>query len=1359
MRLPLFKIAVCAVVLALYSGSVFAHGIPAADIKSNNAPQFSENKGQWNANVLYRLRLTAGAVFFENNKLTFSLSEPIDAHRHHAAVPAEGRRKHHAFNVHFENSNAQVNATGLQGYKHYENYFLGNDPAKWAARARVYKAVQYENIYTGINLQYKADSGHLEYVFFIAPHADVAQIKLRYEGVEHLSVKNNALHYSTSVNFIREEKLHAYQIINGKEITVDCRFALNGNTVSFQFPNGYNPDFELVIDPTLIFSTYTGSQADNFGFTATYDNDGNLYAGGIVQDVGYPTTVGAYDRIFNGDWDVSITKFDSAGANLIYSTYLGGVESENPSSIVVDDQNELVVIGETSSADFPTTSGAYDRTFNFGTQVIYPSNGQNFVSGTDIFVTKLNAQGAALIGSTFLGGSNNDGLNDDQTVAHPLYYNYGDQFRGEVVVDAAGNIYGVSSTMSTNFPITTSVFQGTSRGGQEAVVFKFNATLQTLVWSSYLGGSGSDAGYNLVVDDATSNVYVSGGTTSANFPATTGSVNPAYLGGSADGFVAQISASGNALLSATFIGTNAYDQSYFIDNDGSGKIYIIGLTEGNYPVSPGVYSNPNSGQFLTALTPNLSSITLSTVFGRGDGDPDISPTAFLVDNCRNIYISGWGGPGLISLINNSPPASSTFGLPITNDAYQSSTDGSDFYFMVLSRDASSLAYATYFGSPSVEDHVDGGTSRFDKNGIMYQAVCAGCGSFDNFPTTPGVWSRTNNSLNCNEGLIKFRFELIGVDVSVSASPATVGCVPLTVTFNGNALNAKDYLWDFGTGDTSTLASPTYTFSDTGTYIVTLIGIDSTSCDNIIFSDTSTIPIRVRNDSVSAQFTPVIISNCDSFIVQFNSTSINAVNFFWNFGDGTTSTLVSPLHEYVNPGTYNVSLVVTNTASCNGIDTLVQEITLQPLIDAGIIVPDSFGCVPLTVDFMNSSVGGVIYDWNFGEGNVSSDENPSHTYQDTGTFTIQLVIIDSASCNIIDSTTATVRVSDDRVTTAFTIDTLAFECDSFVISLTNLSTNYTSLLWDFGDGTTSTLENPTHIYTTPDSFIITLVASNPNACNATDTSAQLIFQPNNVVALFEAANGCPPHELSITNSSINATSYEWTFWDGTTSTDSIPTFGELATGNYSLTLTAYNPLTCNDSSTATGSFTVFDRPTAFFTTSDSTYALDEDILFLNESSPGVYLWNFEDGTTSDLPDSVIHAYTERGVYNPCITVTDSNGCDSTYCKQLRIDFMGVIDVPNAFSPNGDGMNDVLFLRGLGVTELEFKIYNRWGELVFETDDIAIVCNEIEKCIQTKGWNGTYKNEKQEMDVYVYTLQATFQDGQDTGVRKGNITLIR
>lgn len=1322
-----------------------------------SSPQFSENKGQWNGNVLYRMRLNTGAVFLEKDKLTFALAEPKEDTHHPAAAPVE-KRKWHAFSIHFENCNPQAAPVGLERFSHHENYFLGNDLSKWAANVRVFRSVNYRNIYSGIDLQYQGNAGRLEYLFFLQPHAAPEQIKLRYEGIENIMVKNGALHYSTSVNSIREEKLVAYQYINSRKTEVPCRFALHENTVSFEFPAGYNPDYALVIDPTIVFSTYTGSTADNFGFTATYDNDGNLYAGGIVSGIGYPTTTGAYDQSYNNDWDVSITKFNATGASLIYSTYLGGVESENPSSIVIDDQNELVILGETSSPDFPTTAGAYDRTFNYGVSVTYVYNGQNFTSGTDLFVAKLNALGSALVGSTFIGGSNNDGLNDDQTISHPLYYNYGDQFRGEVLVDASGDIYGVSSTMSNNFPTTAGVFQSASGGGQDAVVFKFSETLTTLIWSSYLGGSSSDAGYNLLVDDANS-VFVSGGTASSNFPATAGAVNPAYLGGTADGFVAHISASGNAILQATFIGTNAYDQSYFIDNDGSGKIYIVGLTEGIYPVTSGTYTNPNSGQFITALTPTLSAITLSTVFGRGDGDPDISPTAFLVDNCRNIYISGWAGNGLISLINNNPPVSTTFGLPLAGNSYQTSTDGSDFYFMVFSRDAGSLAYATYFGSPNAEDHVDGGTSRFDKNGIIYQAVCAGCRGVSDFPTTPGAWSRTNNSLNCNEGLVKYQFELIGVDVSVSASPATVGCVPLTVNFSSNNINAKDFFWDFGDGTTTTIPNPVHVYSDTGHFTVTLIGIDSTSCDNIIFSDTSAIPIWVRDDSVSAQFTPNILNSCDSFIVQFNSTSVNAVNFIWNFGDGSTSTLVAPMHQYLNPGTYDVSLIVTNNTSCNGFDTLVQQVTVVPVITADISIPDSFGCIPFTAGFLNASVGGVIYSWDFGDGNTSTLENPSHTYTDTGTYNIRLIIIDSSSCNVADTAYSVVRASDSRVTTAFSMDTLALECDSLVISLTNQSTNYTSLLWDFGDGTTSTDPNPIHTYTSPDLFTITLVASNPNACNQSDTSVQLIFQPNNVLADFTVDNGCAPHDLSVTNNSLHAISYLWNLGNGQTSTDSVPVFSGLAPGNYSLTLTAYNPLACNDSSVATQTFTVFGKPAAYFTTSDSLYDLEEDILFTNESAPGVYLWNFDDGTTSENPDTVHHAYSVQGIYVPCITVTDSNGCDSTYCKELKIDFTGVIDVPNAFSPNGDGFNDILFVRGIGVTELEFKIYNRWGELVFETNDIAIVCNKIENCIQTKGWDGTYKDEKQEMDVYVYTLRATFENGDDTGVMKGNITLLR
>lgn len=1345
----------------LCAGNASAHDKAYA---AGSSIRFVENKGQWNDNILFRLKFRVGTLFLERDKLTYALAEPGGfGHHSHSVSHSNDKARAHAFKVHFENCNTHVAAHGREAYADYENYFVGNDLSRWTSGVKAHRSVAYDNLYPGIDLIFEEHDGHLKYSFIVEPNARPENIVMRFEGVDAIFLKDGNLHYSTSVNSIREENIFAFQEIKGSRVEVPCAFKLNDGNVSFEIKGRYDKSLPLIIDPVLIFSTYTGSFADNFGFTATYDNTGHLYAGGIVFDVGYPTTTGAYDPSFNGflGVDVSITKFTPDGAALIYSTYLGGAESENPSSIIANNQDELIVFGATSSANFPVTAGVYDASFNGGVGKDYASNGLNFTSGTDIFVCKFSAAGSQLIGSTFIGGSGNDGLNDNDILFSfgALVYNYGDQFRGEVVTDGAGNIYAVSSTLSSNFPATAGAFRANSSGGQDAVIFKFNGSLTSLIWSTYLGGSGADAGYNIVIDDQ-NNVYVSGGTESSNFPATSGSLNATYRGGRADGYVANISANGNALLAATFMGTGAYDQSYFIDQDADGAVYVVGQTEGNYPVTTGVYSNSNSGQYLAALTADLATAVFSTIFGRGDGDPDISPTAFLVDNCKNIYISGWAGQDLMLNVN-STFISTVAGLPVTPDAYQSTHDfsGSDFYFIIFSPNAASLNYATFFGSPNARDHVDGGTSRFDKNGNIYQAVCAGCTGFDDFPTTPGVWSQYNNSSNCNEGLIKFGFEQIGVEVDVEVEPSSMGCVPLTVQFTAEVVNANSFWWDFGDGTTSTLETPVHTYSNDGIYEVTLIGIDTTTCANITFSDTARLAIIARDDSIAARFDPVIISSCDSFIVELNNNSLNAVGNHWDFGDGTTSALASPSHRYAAPGVYDITLIVTNSNACNTMDTIVKQVEMIPDIDVGILISDTLGCVPFTVAFHDASVGGVDFHWNFGDGSFSDLKNPVHTFGDTGTYLITLIVTDSASCNINDTATASVMVFDNRIAAGFRLDTLAFACDSLAISLTNLSSGFTSVLWDFGDGITSTDANPQHVYDRSDSFEIKLIISNPAACNEADTSAQIIFLPSEVKAAFHADNGCPPFDATIVNQSANATSYRWNFWDGTAATDAVPLLTELSSGSYSLTLTAYNPETCNDSSVATGTFTVHDKPVALFD-ADSVYNLLESVQFISQSAGAVaFAWHFDDGDSS-FAENPTHAYPDSGYYIPCLKVTSEYGCDSTYCRRIEIDFRGAIDVPNAFSPNGDGSNDMLYVRGEGIRDLEFRIYNRWGELVFESTDADIVCNELDICLaKGKGWDGTYKGERQEMEVYVYTLRAVFVNGRSSELKKGNITLLR
>ena len=306
----------------------------------------------------------------------------------------------------------------------------------------------------------------------------------------------------------------------------------------------------------------------------------------------------------------------------------------------------------------------------------------------------------------------------------------------------------------------------TYRGGTtDALVCKLNPDLSGLLWSSYLGGEAADAAYSLQLD-ASNTLYVCGGTASSQFPTTTGTLTPTWQG-NIDAFVARIAPDGSRLERATYLGTDSYDQAYFLQLDGADGVYVLGQSLGAYPVTTGRYSNPGSHQFIHKFSTDLATTDFSTVFGSGRASLDISPTAFLVDQCDRIFVSGYGGSRFIS-------GSSTTGLPVTATAVQRTTDGSDFYLLQLAPGAAKLEYATFFGGYGLQEHVDGGTSRFDKRGIVYQAVCGGCGGGSNFPIPAGAntFSATNNSANCNNAAFKFDFQ----PTAISAGPDISVCL-------------------------------------------------------------------------------------------------------------------------------------------------------------------------------------------------------------------------------------------------------------------------------------------------------------------------------------------------------------------------------------------------------------------------------------------------------------------------------------------------------------------------------------------------------------------------------------------------------
>jgi gliding motility-associated-like protein len=1076
--------------------------------------EFIENKGQWNSQVKYMSQAGSGAFFLQQNGFTVAQNNPGDVEnikekRHmetmrSTANNAFSKIRSHAYSVQFLNSQ---NATIIpdKPIPTINNYFIGNDKSKWASNCRIFKGVTYKNVYPGIDVRYYSDAGsNLKYDFIVHPGADVNNIAMKYSGADKIGIKNKQLVVSTSLGDNKELSPYTYQVVDNKREELDCRYVVEKDVVKFRVKN-YERDKVLIIDPTEIFFSYSGSTADNWGFTATYGPDGSFYGGGIAFGTGFPNSTGAYDNTFNGNFDIAIIKLSPNGKNRIYATYIGGSDADQPHSLIVDSQGNLVIAGRSKSSDYPTYPSSVPKVFGNG-------------GGWDIIVTKLNATGSALIGSMRIGGSLDDGVNikDEEGSGggtDSLKRNYGDDSRSEVLLDGANNIYIASCTQSTNpndtaglFKTTAGAFQTRPGGRQDGVVLKINPSCSSILFSSFLGGSASDAAYVLVL--VNDNIYVAGGTASANFPgiSPSGVISSKFSGGACDGFVVELNNSGTAALAGTYLGTGSADQIYGIDADKEGKIYVMGTTEGSWPVINAAYSVGGSKQFISKLESDLSKYDYSTIFGSANSNlPNISPTAFLVDRCENVYVSGWGGK---SNTGTGFIQGNTKGMPTTPDAIKPTTDasGSDFYFFVLKKDAASQLYGTFFGQDdppegvnnplTFGDHVDGGTSRFDKNGVIYEAMCANCFRTVSFNGSFGSWSATNNATTggkCNLGMLKIEMDFAGVRAGVRASISgvpydTVGCVPLKVDFEDTLAKGKSYYWDFGDGASDTTVDPkdSHIYNANGLYTVRLIAVDSTTCN--IF-DTSYTHIKVGDNKVLLDFVPNKLQPCTNLSYSFTNTSIptrgafNANTFTWDFGDNTalvTASQSPPVtHTYAGSGTYLVKLSIDDSTFCNSPADTVKTIRLSPQVVAQFETPPG-GCVPYNAVFNNTSLGGLNFVWDFGDGSSSVEDNPSHLYNTVGNYRIKFLALDSTSCNKIDSVFFTITVSPIPVA-SFTYSPNPPQENTFT-NFTNQSIGAINYTWNFGDGDTSSLVNPKHIFPATATYNVCLNAANATGCS-------------------------------------------------------------------------------------------------------------------------------------------------------------------------------------------------------------------------------------------------------------------------------------
>lgn len=921
------------------------------EVNHHHSVQYSfiENKGQWGENVLFKTKFPGGNLWVEQGKMMFHLQDFSRLQTYHAN-PKDGEDvsafSQTLLHLNFPGSNKVTSIKKDYQTSVYYNYFLGNVESKWASEVYGYGEAILEDFYSGIDLKLIEHEEELKYEFHVDAGVDPSIISLEYVGHKSVRIeKNGDLIITTSLGDVIEKKPYAYQILNGKIVQVDCQFVIINERVEFNLGH-YSEFAPLIIDPVLVFATYSGSVTDNFGMTATYGYDATAYSAGIIYGNAYPTPDPlAYDVTSNMTvanvgvvtTDAFISKYSADGTTMLWTTFVGGGDdthgTETSNSLICDKFNNIYLYGVTSSDDFPIVGG-YQSTFGGGTTLSVNFNGTNFHNdGTDIYVVKFSANGQNLLGSTYMGGSANDGVNykvtsgsyNNVAAYDSLTTNYGDQFRGEIMLDSLGNCLIASCTRSTNFP-TQNAFQPALAGNQDGVIFKLSSNLSTLQWSSFYGGTNNDACYSVKIDSSY-NIVFAGGTSSTNLPGMGTGWQTTYNGGKTDGFVAKLNQNGTAILAASYLGTTNYDQAFFVEIDRNDNVFVLGQSAGGtFPVFNTGFVNPGSSQFVMKLNPTLSVVENSTVFGNGGAAINISPAAFLVDICGNMYISGWGA----NILQGTPLS----GMPVTPDAFQGTApNGFDFYLLVIEREfgGPDPLYGSYIGGSASQEHVDGGTSRFDKNGVVYQSVCGGCGGNSDFPTTPNAHSDLNLSTNCNNLVFKFDFELIP-DAEFTADN-TLGCAPFTVTFDNFSTESDSYQWVFGNGDsTSTIFEPTITYDSAGVYQVYLVVTDSIC----LLTDTAQLTIIVT-DSLELSVT-VDQELCQPIPLDLTAyTNGSADNFIWSSNSSFSDTLNAYLQDSVlnitptGPTTY---YVYVSNAGCSLIDSVVVDFIGSSLILSG-----------------------------------------------------------------------------------------------------------------------------------------------------------------------------------------------------------------------------------------------------------------------------------------------------------------------------------------------------------------------------------------------------------------------------------------
>jgi len=639
---------------------------------------FIPNEGQVNEKALfyakasrYTLWMTEEGLVFDSIKRTKKKeNESRSSHPKDRNNPEDFTCERDISRLIFLNSKKNSEVIPTDRTEHKVNYFIGKDRSKWRTNIQTSRAVLYKELYRNIDLRVYGIDKQIEYDFIVKPGGEISDISFEYKDIEHTEIdKCGNLLIETKFVILEHAKPECYQVIEGERISVEAEFKrIKTNTYGFKVEE-YNRNYELIIDPlVLLYSTYLGGSNLDFGWAIAVDSEGAAYVTGYTWSTDFPTH-NAYQGSMPGLYNIFITKVNSSGDALVYSTYLGGSGDDYACGIAVDSQGAAYVTGRTTCADFPT---------------------QNPIQGTyggelDVFITKINSSGDALVYSTYLGDSDRD-------------YGY------DIKVDSQSAAYVTGETWSADFPTQNPIYL--NQGGIDAFITKVNSSGSALVYSTYLGGSGLDYGLGIAVDTQGA-AYVSGYTESTDFP----TLNPIQgtNAGFSDIFITKVNSSGSALVYSTYLGGSDDDSAVGPEKDWGGSIavdsegaaYVTGETLSvDFPTQNPIQGTNAGGKdvFITKVNSSGSALVYSTYLGGSEKDwgDDIA-----VDAQGAAYVTG--GTWSVDFPTQSP----------FQETYPG---GGEVFITKINSSGDAHVYSSFLGGSNTDD---GWSIAVDSDGATY----------------------------------------------------------------------------------------------------------------------------------------------------------------------------------------------------------------------------------------------------------------------------------------------------------------------------------------------------------------------------------------------------------------------------------------------------------------------------------------------------------------------------------------------------------------------------------------------------------------------------------------------------------------